>query len=363
MIKNISLFLLAFLMLACSSKKEYTLKWKLEPGQRIVYKTRMNWDIINADDTSTTHQNLNNLPTKQSLNSHHYYTYIQAGAEDNKIKVIGLDPQNFYKKDNLFSALDDVDNLTVAQGKLLKNGVLINSDNKILLNILFEMPLLKVKVGQTWPLNAQLVHTTDSAHQTINNVTFKKVEKHNQKQYAILQYELKSPKNQKYSDDGSVHFKGIGVFNITDGRWHKFDGILIQEFETIIHFKQVRKIRLEPQIKTIYFSKNKEDYQQTEQTNIDPQTETTETTETTTITPDCQTYYGVQIMASANKLDLDATKFDKIRPFGLFEKHIAHEKKYPYKYIVGKKCSRNEAVQLQAKVRKAGFENAFVVEI
>lgn len=82
---------------------------------------------------------------------------------------------------------------------------------------------------------------------------------------------------------------------------------------------------------------------------------------------DARSFYGVQIMASRKRVPLQSPQFKKL---GLAVRELRRSKtqngksdKFVYKYVVGKKNSRNEAEKLAKRVKKLGFSGAFIVRL
>lgn len=115
----------------------------------------------------------------------------------------------------------------------------LQTRQKNILGLYFQLPENKVKIGDSWPLDLQMLSmdyqfNCDSAN-NINKVTLQKTYQKDLDTIAVLKYEIVEYLSGSYSDLWSNQKKPIMMemkyfgnpeFNITKGRWENFNMIM-----------------------------------------------------------------------------------------------------------------------------------------
>ncbi len=376
------------------------LKWKVSPGEKLIYKTRM--EILKGESFISEENNIMMLAKKamelkgdtfkmpikandfysnviEQNNAVQYFSILEPSTDAINLDVLGNRkrkiktakfpiPNVFPLESNFFS------------GKIDAKGNILNNDNPFMqnyiVNILFELPKKAVSVGDSWSLDIKLFDF--SKKPAVNKVTFTDIEYAGDDAIAILDYHIKDAGN-KSMVLGSIDYKGTAEFNITKGKWVDFKGTLVYSSVGFTEMKQTQRIELKEISETVYFdlldkykkanagmstnnvlteSNTEQKLKKKEKTNNIVKVSTNKLKNQKT---DCPVIYGVQILATAKPLPLSSKKFIGL-PYKIEEKYVSSEKKFKYKYIVGNECSKSEARRLKNKISRKGFSGAFIVQ-
>ncbi len=405
MFKDVLLFaFIALLFTACGDDK-YFLKWNVQEGAPLVYKTEM--QIVDSLSSVSEKQNILKLmesmgslmgdtlnsPVQMSdiqsdinkwMNSYHYFSILKKKGNSIHIEVAGksmVDPNMKYL--GSFGALPK--EMSLYQGQVLNNGVLESKYNIPKFTIMFELPEKEVSVGDSWPLSMKFkvpdVSSELETENAVNRVKFVDVLKKGEDLIAILQYEIKSPQSLEYSAfGGAIHFKGRGDFNITKGKWEKLEGYYVTASAGFSVMKQTEKIRLTEasvsefnsflaykapdELKIVPVKKQEAKIKKENTPILDKkkvlEKSVKENTEHKKI--DCPVLYSVQVLAAKSRVLPDSKEF---RGFNYMVQERISDKNneiYRYKYTVGNFCSIDKARKRLSEIRNSGFPKAFIVK-
>ena len=112
----------------------------------------------------------------------------------------------------------------------------IQSGQKNLLALFFELPQNSIKIGDTWDLDVKFINMNltkcDSAFQK-HTVTFKELRKQGQDNIAVLEYDCAEFARGEFGDtmQSGMSYKAIAEFSLNKGRWVKYDGIISMRME------------------------------------------------------------------------------------------------------------------------------------
>jgi hypothetical protein len=140
----------------------------------------------------------------------------------------------------------------------------MKNNQKNLLSLLFELPSTKVKVGDKWSQNVNLIEIDENficeSSNKNNVVSFVKIKKVEDEIIAVLNYDIKEFVSGFYHIENSkilygkeiedrkimmnLGFYGYAEFSITKGRWLLFEGFMITEASGASNSKKVTNIRL-----------------------------------------------------------------------------------------------------------------------
>ena len=285
--KNIIIITIALLILSCSSDvqknendteeqlKRYTedskknretisdsdaitFKWKLKPNETIGYKTAM--EQVESSDFGIDYRAFKNMSKEESkkvfdglkeeFQKTSFITTMQWNdrgnietkmfTEDfNDKKNKPFDPKNFDPQ----QIAEDTEKGIMLRGEISESGQIesfyLNSGQKNLIAMYFELPNRPVKIGDTWNLNVSYLmfnqaFVCKSANRT-NNVELIDVLKDQNDTIVVIKYyisesasgHIKNPiANKKMETSLQMTFNGIAEFSVNKGRWIKYNGIL-----------------------------------------------------------------------------------------------------------------------------------------
>lgn len=154
---------------------------------------------------------------------------------------------------NIFSATAAMNGNIVLRGKISREGELLSfyykSSQNNLISVLFELPTKPVKVGDTWPLQVDMINMdqgfiADSLSKK-NEVLFEKTVERNGDKLAVLKYDIEeyvsgdlgyggimNMLTEKNNDQiyMKISHQATGLFSIEKGMWVEYDGKM--EIET-----------------------------------------------------------------------------------------------------------------------------------
>ncbi len=369
------MFLLLFT--ACQ-KEQYILKWKVQEYAPLIYKTE-----IKVVDSLSSVSGIQSNVTKW-MNSFSYFSILKNERNSIHIQIIGksiINPN--VRHFNQFGDLPK--EMVLYKGEVLQSGKLKSTYDIPKFTVMFELPEEEVSIGDSWPLSLKLKmreeNTAMKSEATINMVKFVDVLKKGDDLIAILIYEMKSSKSPEYSAfGGAVHFKGQGDFNITQGKWEKFEGYYVtastgfnvmkqteriklteaslQEFNSFLAYKAPVEIKISPEKKQISKSKTDSISSVNKKKKIEKKAKANHIAKKT----DCPVLYSIQVLAAKSSVLSDSKEF---KNFNYKVQEIVSDKTnelYKYKYTVGNFCSIEKARKRRDEIRKAGFPKAFIVK-
>jgi hypothetical protein len=246
----------------------YDLDWKIDKGARIIYSTafeqisstsNIDFDSFFGSFADTLDSDkgefvdfFNSL--KDQFKSFSLITTLSREEDDIIDVVVFFKPNNPEKKPKdsktefFTKALSGIQ----LRGKLNLDGGIesfyMKNDQKNLLSILFELPTKRVKVGDKWPLQVNLLSVDQNfvcnEYKNRNSVELIDVRNIDGKDIAILRYDLYSfvkgdfqnPLTEKAIPSSmEMQFNGLCEFNITDGKWKDFNGLMSTVYSGIMN--------------------------------------------------------------------------------------------------------------------------------
>ena len=147
---------------------------------------------------------------------------------------------------NIFSATAAMNGNVVLRGKISREGELLSfyykSAQNNLISVLFVLPAKPVKVGDTWPLQVDMINMdsgfiADSLSKK-NEVLFEKIVERNGDKLAVLKYDIEEYVSGDFGNGIMNMFNGknnnqiymkishqaTGLFSIEKGMWMEYDG-------------------------------------------------------------------------------------------------------------------------------------------
>jgi len=400
MIKNsVFVIILIFSIISCSSEK-YELQWKIPAEEVLIYKIQMetidSLSSVPEEDMSSlvkmvaklygdsVEVPINSEDIYQGLiskiNSLSYFSILRQGAEnDMKIDFITRINKQ-YDQEKYMDIFNKFIKKAVFKGNLSMNGDLYNEEGNPVfdpkINILFELPEKPVSVGDTWPLNIKFVehqNKKEKIKDTLNQVKFVELLIDGEDSIAVLEYQLQGPENV----GRALSYVGKGKFNLNQGKWISYTGVLTQKISGIVSMKQVQKIKLSEISVETYKSLIKAaqkvdvlnvDLDKIESDNSSEETESDEPIKSnnevkTNTKPksDCPVVYRVQVLASKVPVKDGAKEFKGCK-YQIDQIIPSSKDQFKYKYTIGKECTMEKAKTLLSEVKKAGFPNAYIIK-
>ncbi len=400
MIKNlVFVIILIFSIISCSEEK-YELRWKIPAEEVLIYKIQMetidSLSSVPEDDMSSLVKMvakmygdsidvpINSEDIYQGLisriNSLSYFSILRQGAEnDMKIDFITRINKQ-YDQAKYMDIFNKFIKKAVFKGNLSKNGDLYDEDGSPVfdpkINILFELPEKPVSVGDTWSLKIKFTEPQDKKEKikdTLNQVKFVELLVEGKDSIAVLEYQLQGPENI----GRALSYVGKGKFNINQGKWMSYTGVLTQKISGIISMKQVQKIKLSEISVETYKSLIKEaqkvdvlevDHDKTGSVDTPDEMDTQEPVKiknevkTQPVSKSkCPMVYRVQVLATQQPVK-DGSKEFKGCKYQIDQIIPSNQDKFKYKYTIGKECSMEKAKALLADVKKAGFPKAYIIK-
>lgn len=259
--KKIVLILFLFNLGYASSQDStyYELDWKLEKGEKIFYSTA--FDQLNqnsktdfksffdsfSDSSSNRMDELEDIldSLREQFKEFSLISTLCRG-EDDVIDIVIMAKPNYPDK-KLKSEEAEFINMALSgvqlRGKINLDGGIesfyVKNDQKNLLAILFELPTRKVRVGDKWSLDVNLISMDQNficnEYQNRNNVALidvieidgSKIAKLKYDIYSFVKGDFKNPFNDTTIPTSmEILFNGICEFNIDEGKWKDYNGIM-----------------------------------------------------------------------------------------------------------------------------------------
>ncbi len=267
MLKKILLSsLLVTILFACQDKPErYNLKWNIPEKDVVIYNIQMKTiDSLSSVDekgmqtliesvskiygdsikvelsSASLHKGL-----MQQLNMLSYFAIVRSDKKDNlKIDFITRQTKQ-YEPIKYIDIFNKFIKKAFFKGVLSTDGLLYTNEGAEVwdpkINILFQLPNNPIEIGESWALNIipeWQKNKLDS--NTVNKVTLTNIIVENGDSIAIIKYDLKNSE----SSGKTMGFQGNAKFNMTKGKWIRYDGYLSQKTIGMLSMKQVQKIEL-----------------------------------------------------------------------------------------------------------------------
>lgn len=402
MLKHVLVFLLLALLGTSCQDEQYNLKWEVPEYPPLVYKTEIKlidsmsylpekYIMLKAldphgkmpGDTIIAATNMPGIQKKYKdwVNSYDYFSVLKKSYNEIEISVIGI-PQKQAQLKYFRSFLGVPLQKTIYNARIFGNGAMSTESADPCFTIMFALPVSPVSLGDVWPVNLKFPIASESEDEkTANLVKFADLRTRGKEQIAVLQYEIKSPQTEiDEISNNAIHFRGVGYFNITKGRWEKFEAYYVtastgnivvkhaesikltetslaafnrhQSYQTIDEIKKVLGILKPDTAKKTAGIKQKKEQNPPKPKIYRPLTKTK-----------CPITYTVQLLAAKNRVVFDSKKlkgFDYTVRERISQKHNTP---YKYKYTIGNFCSAEKAKELRKKLVKAGFTDAFVIRV
>lgn len=277
----------------------YNLTWKIEEADSIVYKTIMNEigdsefetdfsGIFNFSDEDSEEeqegkQKMNQFfeEVREMQQNASYRTILNWSPDFNdviNIRMISKPDQepvranleDMTEEERMKELMTPMLSGVVLRGSVYSNGKLhsfwLNSRQKNLISLLFELPVSPIEVGDQWTLdNVNFIGNDQNficrKARKHNVVKFERTEMFEGDLVAVISYDLMEMASGDFSipnffgaDDDQepkksvikFGFKGEGRFSIEKGRWVSYDGIMILKSEGIMKSNSKQKFSLIP---------------------------------------------------------------------------------------------------------------------
>jgi hypothetical protein len=270
-----ALLVIISLVAIAQSNEAVFMKWKIKPGDSIVYKTIMEETdtanhssfsfggmkkMMGGDSTSWGTQMQKILKEVQNDTHSQYLTSLTeniAGTIAIEMKIV-RDKQNIANADTA-KPRTDYDRFKALTKKMLSGVMLrgaitedgniksfyLKSDQKNLLAVFFQLPGRPVKVGDSWPLDVHFIsmdqHFICDTSSYKNKVTVVNIIQTNDDQIVTLKYDVleyasgsfSAPEmpfisNEAFKTSMMFSFNGIADFSIGKGRWIDYNGVMAE---------------------------------------------------------------------------------------------------------------------------------------
>ncbi len=262
--------------LLAQAEKEIKLQWKIAPGDTLRYQTvlaetdsnRMNIHFGNffqtipvADDQQREKMDQFFDQFKEAFRKTELESQLTLGRngimevvmrtklpeEDNPQKNSLQDSTDRFSK--MFRAMSQGVKL---RGSLTPEGEIhsfwLQTNQKNLLALYFELPQQAVKIGDTWPLDVQLIQNDHNficdSSLKVNQVRLIDILEKEGERIAFLKYQIEefvegsfvSPMGNGKATPTRMHmqYQGLGKFLIDQGRWQVYNGLMNFQAEGIM---------------------------------------------------------------------------------------------------------------------------------
>ena len=263
--KRILVFLVVSysVLVFAQNEKLYDLDWKLKPNEELIYKvSEEKLKIEKNESSSSIWQNiLKNLPDsiKSAADSVDeiengataYLKYLDSAQSDfetyivlRKEKPSKIEVKFFTRKakDKSASEIDTLLNMmsmfnkgVTMRGELNDDGSIssfyIRQSQKNLLAMFFELPKYPVRIGDSWPLQINLIEFDQNficeKAEKRNSVELSDVKIINGEEIAVLKYDIYERVEGGFFNSPTVmeiSFTGNCEFSISKGRWENYSG-------------------------------------------------------------------------------------------------------------------------------------------
>lgn len=272
--KQILAFLFLTIALTALGQTNQTveLRWKIGANEKLNYLTAMNeigvssfelnfddfFKAFSDDDDGALEEGRQIIEKVNAIFDNQDFittlTNDKKGIIDISVMIKPQEPSTVIDNDSTNSeeaaiaqVMQEMTGGVILRGSVYETGGIhsfwVNSNQKNLIAILFELPTKPVKVGDTWSLDINLISNDqnficDTAYK-INEVTLVEIKEMNNETVAVLKYniieyvkgEFKMPYFVEREDspkETMMQFtlQGIANFSIERGRWVNYDGIM-----------------------------------------------------------------------------------------------------------------------------------------
>lgn len=277
----IACFALSLCKVSAQTNGPVTLQWKLSPKEKLVYNTTLQdidttkisllkfdglfdkTDVVKKDSVEKMFKELN-----KRFNDKTMVTTLTENTKGVVEVVMILEDSKKEKKkkedkDWPQELFDKMNGKVMLRGRIFTTGGVesfyLKNDQKNLLAMLFELPKVPVKVGDSWALDINLLSmdhnfVCDSSMRQ-NKVSLVEVKTDGSNQIAVLQYNIEEYAGGKFGNPVSgknedvsmyMYYKGFAEFNIDKGRWEKFNGVLSLTSTGLMDSSVSKNVQLEP---------------------------------------------------------------------------------------------------------------------
>ena len=259
------------------SGETVSLRWKLAPGEILVYNTVMadqapkegSGAVGNTDSLSKPQQLLQQLLKERAdAQRSGYLSYLRPQHNGGLSVEMTMRPATNAAAKTANAAQPAgplaaaVKPAVVLRGVLNSEGAVesfyLKTEQKNLVALLFQLPAALVKVGDSWPLEVNFIlvdqsFQCDSAYRR-NRVTCSKITHQGAETIATLLYDMEEMAtgsmgignviNQKTTM--RIVFTGSAEFSVTRGRWKSYHGVMAIASNGMMNVNPSRVIALEP---------------------------------------------------------------------------------------------------------------------
>jgi len=287
--KNL-IYLIAIFSSVTLYGQQLELKWKISPGDALVYSTVMEQvdssyfemdfgEVFKSikDSTSDTENDAKKAQQilkdiNKSIGSTQYAVRLfKSTREHIEVEMFTTSeklpiklPDSLTEAKNMMKEFQKLNKGVVLRGSINQDGTIhsfwMKRAQKNLLSIFFELPGRPINIGDTWSLTTSLIGNDynficDSSYQK-NEVKLIDVRKTNNETVAVFKYDLNEYVNgifnvpNMFGQGGSkptmmnFGFQGIAEFSIEKGKWNLFDGMMFGDATGVINTKQRVKYSL-----------------------------------------------------------------------------------------------------------------------
>ena len=234
------------------------MKWKLEPGEIITYKTIMRVLDTSSNISIISKFGNNSIPAAaqkliKDIKQQNYVTSLKEkkknviDVEMSVVKDTDKTKEDTVKPANDFQKFKEL--MSNTNGGVMLRGIInedgniesfyTRNDQKNLIAMFFQLPGKPVKVGDSWPLDIHLIamdqnFVCDSSYNKneviVVGITGKNDDKVVMLKYNIIEYvsgDFTSPfENKLIKTSMTISYNGIASFSTKKGRWISYDGIM-----------------------------------------------------------------------------------------------------------------------------------------
>ncbi|WP_338790539.1 hypothetical protein [Bernardetia sp. MNP-M8] len=291
--KNILIVLLTLIPITAfaQDKESVDLRWKIQENEELSYKTAMkemdssymemdfgslfNSLSSNKKEGLSESQKLFNQLNKVVADMDYITTLHkkQKGVIDIQMKMYNRESDSEIENDTIrgtktiLRMMSAMNKGVVLRGSVLETGEIhsfwLQSRQKNLISVLFELPNKPVSIGDTWKLDVNFITNDqnfecDSAYK-INEVTLVDIKMIDGERIAVLKYNVEEYVNgifnspSFFESDGKkdtmmrFNHQAIAEFSIDKGRWISYNGIMSLEAKGVMNANKKTKFTLLPE--------------------------------------------------------------------------------------------------------------------
>lgn len=269
-----------------------SLKWKIKPGETLIYKTVMNEvDTANHKDPDMTGmvKSLNKMTGVQDTSvvskMNQLMKQLSKGVENTDlitqltekrkgivdIEMLTFDndtvsqSQNQHKTDSIANIANMLRKMAkgtaAARGAVFEDGGIasfyLSNGQRNLISLFFELPHKSIKPGESWSLDIHLLSFDQNFHcdssSLKNSVTLKSVDVVNNEHIANIEYDIleyaDGNMSSPFSDEAiktmmKMTYRASAKFSIERGRWIYYDGLMSVSSTGMMSVKSTKKFSL-----------------------------------------------------------------------------------------------------------------------